>query len=190
MYTEWADRLSLALVSAYKEPDLSVIDMSKRAAVLALIVLDPEPALIYTLRARHLNQHAGEVCFPGGKFDPVDSNLCETALRETREEIGLPAPQIQLLGALPPRMTRSGMLVHPYVGLVPKAFEPRLNHHELELMFTVPLAAFAAGVQVRTDVFEHHGQRFRLPVYHYAEQTIWGFTAGVTQDLLSALNKC
>lgn len=183
----WQDALSIALREAYQEHELSVAEMSKRAAVVALISPDPEPSLIYTLRAKHLNQHAGEVCFPGGKFEVADANLCETALRETHEEIGLAGNLVNVLGALKPRTTRSGMLVHPYIGIAPKNFTPIINHHELDLLFKVPLSAFKSGIQIRTDVFEHHGQKFRFPVYAYKGQIIWGFTAGVTQDLLTLL---
>lgn len=179
----------MALMAAYQEPALSASEMSRRAAVLAIITADPEPSLIYTLRAKHLNHHAGEVCFPGGKYEPADTNLCETALRETHEEIGLAPNRVQVLGALKPRQTRSGMLVHPYLGVAPKGFIPRLNLHELDLLFQVPLVAFDRGIQVRTDVFERQGQQFRFPAYVYQGHTIWGFTAGVTEDLLTIFAK-
>lgn len=161
--------------------------LPKQAAVMVLLTDEAKPEVIFTLRAKHLNQHAGEVCFPGGKCEPQDANLLATALRETHEEIGLSPRVIDVLGALPARATKSGALVQPFVGKISANSRYTLNHHELDELFTVPLAAFAQGLQVRTDVFERNGQRFRMPAYVYEGYEIWGFTAGVTADLLSLL---
>ena len=162
-------------------------DFPKQAAVLVLLTDEVSPQLIFTLRAKHLNQHAGEVCFPGGKWEPQDNSLLVTALRETHEEIGLSPNMIDILGVLPARATRSGAMVQPFIGKIPADCRFTLNHHELEELFTVPLAAFRHGLQVRTDVFEHNGQRVRIPAYIYKGFEIWGFTAGVTAELLSLL---
>lgn len=159
----------------------------KQAAVMVLLTDEPFPEIIFTLRAKHLNQHAGEVCFPGGKWELQDSSLLATALRETHEEIGLAHQLIDVLGALPERATRSGAMVRPFVGKIPKHSRFILNYHELQELFTVPLASFAQGLQVRTDIFERTGQYLRVPAYVYQGYEIWGFTAGVTAELLSLL---
>jgi len=159
----------------------------KQAAVMVLITDSVEPELIFTLRSKHLNQHAGEVCFPGGKWEPQDSSLLTTALRETHEEIGISPNMIDVLGALPARTTRSGTVVQPFVGKIPTGCRFDINHHELQELFTVPLAAFHQGLQVRMDVFERNGLRVRIPAYVYQNFEIWGFTAGVTAELLTLL---
>jgi 8-oxo-dGTP pyrophosphatase MutT (NUDIX family) len=160
----------------------------RRAAVLLLLKDLPSPEVIYTLRAKHLSHHAGEVCFPGGMWEPHDQSLLATALRETHEEIGLHPSLVHILGALPERQTRSGTRVQPFVGRIPADCRFELNHHELDVLFTVPLADFARGLQVRTDLFERNGLRLRMPVYKYEDYEIWGFTAAVTADLLTRLN--
>ncbi len=159
----------------------------KQAAVMVLITDEASPKIIFTLRSKHLNQHAGEVCFPGGKWEPQDHSLLATALRETHEEIGLAPAMIDVLGALPARATKSGAMVQPFIGKIPSDCRFHLNHHELDTLFSVPLSAFEHGLQVRTDVFERNGQRFRIPAYVYEIYEIWGFTAGVTADLLKQL---
>ena len=88
------------------------------AAVLAPLVVLPEPTLIFTVRAPDLSRHAGEVSFPGGLLDPGEA-LSDAALRETFEEIGIASPDVEILGALPPVNTSvSGILVVPFVGMV------------------------------------------------------------------------
>ncbi len=159
----------------------------QQAAVMVLLTDSAEPELIFTLRAKHLNQHAGEVCFPGGKWEPQDDSLLTTALRETHEEIGLSPNMIDVLGALPARATKSGAMVQPFVGKISADCRFNLNHHELEELFTVPLIAFQHGLQVRTDVFERKGLRVCIPAYVYQSYEIWGFTAGVTAELLTLL---
>ncbi len=159
----------------------------KQAAVMVLITEEISPEIIFTLRAKHLNQHAGEVCFPGGKWELQDDSLLITALRETHEEIGLAPSLVDVLGALPARATKSGAMVQPFVGKIPAGCRFNLNHHELDELFSVPIAAFQRGLQVRTDVFERNGKTFRLPAYVYESYEIWGFTAGVTAELLKLI---
>jgi 8-oxo-dGTP pyrophosphatase MutT (NUDIX family) len=161
---------------------------SRQAAVMLLLSHSPKPEVVFTLRAKHLNHHAGEVCFPGGMWEVQDQSLLATALRETHEEIGLHPSLVQVLGSLPRRQTRSGTWVQPFVGRIPADCAFELNPHELDELFTVPLAEFGWGLQVRTDLFERNGVRLRIPVYHYQQYKIWGFTAAVTADLLTRLN--
>ncbi|WP_229837585.1 NUDIX hydrolase [Cellvibrio zantedeschiae] len=187
MNSEFWDALTEALKPQGDATQSFVGSFPKQAAVMVLITEEVSPEIIYTLRAKHLNQHAGEVCFPGGKWELQDQSLLSTALRETHEEIGLAPSMVDVLGALPARPTKSGAMVQPFVGKIPAGCRFNLNHHELEELFSVPLAAFQRGLQVRTDIFERNGVRFRMPAYVYEGYEIWGFTAGVTAELLSLL---
>ncbi len=89
------------------------------AAVLMPIVDRPEPTLLFTRRAAHLNTHSGQVAFPGGKREAQDPDLLTTALRESEEEIALPPHHVQLLGRLSEVVSLHGLRVTPYVGLIP-----------------------------------------------------------------------
>lgn len=187
MNREFWEALTTGLTPAADNPSFTG-EFPKQAAVMVLMTDEVSPQIIYTLRAKHLNQHAGEVCFPGGKWEIQDTSLLHTALRETHEEIGLAPALVDVLGALPARATKSGAMVQPFVGKIPPDCRFQLNHHELEVLFSVPLAAFHQGIQVRTDIFERNGQRFRMPAYIYENYEIWGFTAGVTADLLKVVS--
>lgn len=135
----------------------------------------------------HLRQHPGEVCFPGGMWEPGDKDLSTTALRETYEEIGLPAAQARLLGCLPQSHTRAGTPVTPFVATFDASFPLYPALAELDSIFTVPLADFHRGIQVRIDRFERQGQVFEAPAYHYQGYEIWGFTGAITAQLLRLL---
>ena len=158
-----------------------------QAAVLILISRGESPSILYTKRAMHLRNHPGEVCFPGGMWEPGDRDLSVTALRETCEEIGLPASEARLLGCLPQLHTRAGTPVTPFIASFDHSFPLSPCEAELDSIFMVPLADFRRGIQVRMDRFERHGRVFEAPAYHYQGYEIWGFTAAVTAQLLHLL---
>lgn len=159
----------------------------RQAAVMVLITDEPEPQLVFTLRAKHLTYHAGEVCFPGGMWELQDATLLASAMRETHEEIGVPSAMLEVLGALPIRHTRTGTKVTPFVACIPADYAFIPNHHELDVVFTVPLMQLMAELQIRVDTFEQHNKKYQIPVYAYQGYEIWGFTAAVTADLLALL---
>lgn len=160
-----------------------------QAAVLVLISQGENPAILYTKRAAHLRQHPGEVCFPGGMWELGDVDLFATALREVHEEIGLPASGINLLGRLPQAHTRAGTPVTPFVASFDTRFSLSPSPDELDSIFLVPLELFFSGIQVRVDSFMRDGRVYQVPVYHYGEYEIWGFTAALTAQLLRLIER-
>jgi 8-oxo-dGTP pyrophosphatase MutT (NUDIX family) len=172
-------------LEAQPEPVLAPGD--RLAAVLALIVERPEPAVVFTVRAGGLSRHPGEVSLPGGIVDP-DETPAEAALREAREEIGL-EPGPELLGTLPSVHTHvSGILVVPHVGVVdePPALTPATA--EIDRIVTVPLdELFAAESEVRWE--RPDGERWRGWVYEVADITVWGATGRMVHDLLAVLRR-
>ena len=87
------------------------------------LFLDPqgeELHAVFTKRRPDLRRHAGEISFPGGRQDPEDADLGETALREAEEEIGLGRSDVRLLGELPAVSTFvTGYEIHPFMGAIP-----------------------------------------------------------------------
>ena len=158
-----------------------------QASVMVLFTDAENPEMIFTLRAQHLTNHPGEVAFPGGMWETGDNTLLDTALRESHEEIGLSPAAVKLLGACKPRATRAGVRVTPFVGLIDPAIELVPSPDELDAVFRVPLSAFRAGIQTRTDIFSHAGKSWRVPAYQHEGYEIWGFTAALTQELITAV---
>ena len=113
----------------------------QKAAVLVPVIQNTSgPGLLLTERSTNLGSHAGEVAFPGGKEDEADDSLTATALRETEEEVGLGGHQVELIGELRPFVSKFGLLVTPYVGLVRPGITYRANPDEIASIFEVPIA--------------------------------------------------
>jgi 8-oxo-dGTP pyrophosphatase MutT (NUDIX family) len=145
------------------------------AAVLALLIEEPDPALLFTERAATLRRHPGEVSFPGGLVEPRDERLVETALRETEEEIGLDPRLPDVVGALPPIHTFvSGILVTPFVAVVRSLPVLRVSRAEIARVLTVGTATLSA-LEERREV--HRGSRpWTGWWYETDDATIWGVT--------------
>lgn len=156
-----------------------------QAAVLLAVTDEPEPRLVLTRRADQLNTHAGEVAFPGGKRDEADTTLAMTALRETEEEIGLSSSRIRVLGGLDPVVSRFGLEVYPYVGLVQMPFEPTPNQDEIESVFAVPLRYFLEQGPEYMHEVAFQDQTFRVPAWRYQDYVIWGLTAFVIVNMMN-----
>ncbi|GLK62096.1 coenzyme A pyrophosphatase [Azotobacter vinelandii] len=157
------------------------------AAVLVPITRSDEPELVLTLRASGLSTHGGEVAFPGGRRDPEDPDLVHTALREAEEEIGLPPGLVEVVGTLSPLVSLHGILVTPYVALVPDYVEYRPNDGEIASVFSVPLAFFCESPREATHRIDHQGRSQYVPCYRYGPYKIWGLTAMMVVELVNLL---
>jgi len=164
---------------------------SRRAAVLVPVLAEPEGLrLVYTVRKADLQDHAGQISFPGGSMDPSDGSLLETALREAEEEIDLSRDLVEIVGELeemyiPP----SNFRVSPFVGLLPPGAEMVIAPDEVEEIFTVPLKELLAPQTFRRMLWRRDGRDYEVPVFAVEEprREIWGATAAMTAALLARL---
>ena len=168
-------------------PEWTVAHNDPEAAVLIPLTDSLEPELVLTRRASHMNSHAGEVAFPGGKKDWDDRDLIATALRESHEEIGLPPSAVDVLGALDPARSKFGLMVTPIVGVIPKEQQFTPNEQELDHIFSVPLQYFLDTLP--NDVYEanYDGERFNAPCYNYEGNIIWGLTAYFIAEFMNQI---
>ncbi|MFD2312517.1 NUDIX hydrolase [Microbulbifer halophilus] len=159
-------------------------DLQGHAAVMLALTDEPDPEVILTKRSASLSTHSGEVSLPGGRWDLTDPSLEFTALRETEEEIGVPADQVRVLGPLWKRSTRWQVQVTPWLGVVSPDVKTTPNPGELDAVFRVPLSFFLADPRIRTDRITIDRRAVYLPAYQFREFEIWGFTAGVLTEFL------
>jgi 8-oxo-dGTP pyrophosphatase MutT (NUDIX family) len=158
------------------------------AAVLVPIVTRGEgPTVLLTQRTDHLNDHAGQISFPGGRLDPGDADARAAALRETEEEIGLPHAHVRLVGRLDTYVTRTGFEVTPLIGLVAPPFALTLDSFEVAEAFEVPLAFFLDPANRKTDSRLYQGKERHFFAFPYGERYIWGATAGMLVNLAEVL---
>ncbi|MDP2227475.1 MAG: CoA pyrophosphatase [Moraxellaceae bacterium] len=156
------------------------------AAVLVPVTDEANPHIILTRRASHMNSHAGEVAFPGGKRDATDSSIIATALRESNEEIGLEAGQVQIVGELDVFTSKVGLRVQPVIGVItePQRLDLRPNPGEIESIFRVPVEFFLTEKVSYTHRFRFMGQDYTVPSFNYDDYVIWGLTAFMIVDLM------
>jgi 8-oxo-dGTP pyrophosphatase MutT (NUDIX family) len=159
------------------------------AAVLIPLVARPEGlTMLLTQRTAHLNTHAGQISFPGGRAEKEDASPADTALREAAEEIGLDRSHVEILGRLPDYLTGTGYHVVPVVGLLTPPFEVAADPHEVAEIFEVPLAYLMNGAHHRRlSIDLPTGGRRSFYAMPYERFFIWGATAGMLRNLFHFL---
>ncbi|MEW9580824.1 CoA pyrophosphatase [Paraburkholderia sp. DGU8] len=170
------------------------------AVLVPLVVREPGLTVLLTQRADHLNDHAGQVSFPGGRHEPFDADAIATALREAQEEVGLAPSRVEILGALPDYLTGTGFCVTPVIGLVHPPFALKMDRLEVAEVFEVPLAFLMDPANHEERVFRFEGgeRRFFAMPYPRSQSAgahgqgvsevgghhfIWGATAAMLRNL-------
>lgn len=162
-----------------------------KAAVLVLFypTFKNKTNLILILRKTYKGVHSAQVGFPGGKVDPEDKNLIETALRETEEEIGVPRENIEILGELtevyiPP----SNFFVQPYVGITKSTPVFVGEEREVEALIEVKLEDFLNDNCLTTEILStSYMTELEVPAYRLNGQIVWGATAMMLSELREIL---
>lgn len=150
------------------------------AAVLVGLVEHPQGFnVLLTRRTDHLQHHAGQVSFPGGRVESSDQGPVDTALREAEEEVGLPRQQVEVVGYLDPYQTVTGFLVTPVVGFIQPPVIPQPDPHEVAEVFEVPLAVVLDRHNHQRHSRVYRGQRRYFYVLPYQDYYIWGATAAM-----------
>jgi 8-oxo-dGTP pyrophosphatase MutT (NUDIX family) len=156
--------------------------------LVPLFLAAGQPHAVFTRRRADLRRHAGEISFPGGRRDPEDADLKDTALREAEEEIGLPRSEVRVLGELPPTSTFvTNYVIHPFVGEIPAGLAWQISEREVDAVLEFPLDALRES-RTRTRM-ERRGISFETDAYVLEEHLIWGATARILESLLERLQR-
>jgi 8-oxo-dGTP pyrophosphatase MutT (NUDIX family) len=153
------------------------------AAVLIPVVDHPQPTVLLTQRSAHLNDHAGQISFPGGKIDPTDASPLDAALREAWEEVGLDREFIDPIGYLDLYGTAFGFRILPTVARVRPGFKLRISEAEVDDAFEVPLEFLMNPANHQMHSKEFRGIERWYYAMPYEERYIWGATAGILRVL-------
>lgn len=157
------------------------------AVLIPVIETKQRLELILTQRADHLRHHPGQISFPGGSIESIDSSLEATALRESHEEIGLRGANVELLGRLGDYYTVSGYRVTPVVGLVRKPFEPILDTSEVSRVLSIPLNFLMSPHNFSLQQVRYDNEMRQYFSTQYQDDEIWGVTAGIIVALYETL---
>jgi len=161
-------------------------DGTKLASVL-VVIYGEEPKVIMTKKSEILKIHAGEISFPGGKWDKKDEDLLTTALRETKEEIDLEIKPEQIIGQLKPvRTLNSGFTITPFVAVVDEL--SNLNHNfEVESIHHIPLEPFLKTLENDPDPNHHSIQE--MHIFKFNDQIVWGASARILKQIMDLFEK-
>jgi 8-oxo-dGTP pyrophosphatase MutT (NUDIX family) len=159
------------------------------ASVLVPLVQHDQVTVLLTQRTDHLNDHPGQISFPGGRAEPEDADAIATALREAEEEIGLHARHIEVLGSLPTYTTGTGFIVTPVVALIEPPFTVAADPFEVAEVFEVPLAFLMSPANHRRHGVEFGGVKREFLSMPWADAAaparqyfIWGATAAMLRN--------
>ncbi len=175
--------MDLSQVRRY-EPSVVTDEQRESAVLVPIIEHESNPQLLFTKRSENLDNHPGQMSFPGGKREPSDETLQDTAARESWEEIGLSPEQINFIGRLDDIRTVSQFSVRPFVGTIPDTqYSPR-NGEVAEVA--------VLAVAELTDLENYHSERrdhpyygdIRLHYFYVDDYTVWGATARILVQFL------
>ena len=160
-------------------------ELIKAAVLVPIFCRDGEYHLLFTKRSDRVPSHKGQVSFPGGAHSEADSSLLETALRESWEEVGLKAEDVEILGELDDTpTTTSGFNISPFIALIPYPYDFRLSHDEIDEIFEVPISALSHRDDWKLESYVFDNQVFINYTYEYEGRVIWGATARIVQLFL------
>ncbi|XP_048015228.1 peroxisomal coenzyme A diphosphatase NUDT7 [Megalobrama amblycephala] len=157
--------------------------LPKASVLIPLLLRDGQLHMLLTVRSINLKQHAGEVCFPGGKSESGDTDETHTALREAQEEIGLPSHTVEVICKLFPILNKAGLLITPVIAFIESSFEALPNADEVSKVFTLPLEFFTKEADhscypVSSIFSPTHSFMYTDPRTGNIHQ-IWGLTAAL-----------
>jgi len=159
------------------------------AAVLLPLLLRDEPHVLLTQRTDHLSRHAGQVAFPGGRADPKDVSLVETALRETQEETGIEPAFVTVAGFLDAYETGTGYAILPVVGILSEGFALMPQEREVAEIFEVPLSFLLDPANRVKQTREFQGRQRSFYAFTYEGHYIWGATAAMLINFSERITK-
>jgi 8-oxo-dGTP pyrophosphatase MutT (NUDIX family) len=153
---------------------------TKHSAVM-VVLYGQKCHVIMTEKPKTLEIHAGEISFPGGKISPRDSDLLDTAIRETREEISLHLSRKDVIGQLNPVTTlNSGFAILPFVAVLDD-MPDLLPNEEVQEILHIPAISLLKTISNDTD--PHHHSISEMYTFSYRSKIVWGASARILKQM-------
>ena len=163
---------------------------ARNAAVLALIYPDDsqQAKMVFILRKTYEGHHSGQISFPGGKQETFDPDLQATALRETKEEIGIPEEQISIIKTLSPVFIPiSNFKVQPFLAVCTEKLDFKRDPVEVEKILTLDFESILYNplIEIKHTYFD---KTYPLKAFEVNQVKIWGATAMILSEIIALLN--
>lgn len=172
-----------------ENPKEAISDTSLKPAGVMLLIYEKkgEYCILLNKRTNIVDHHKGEISFPGGRMDPEDTTLMETAFRETYEEMGISPKDVTILGELDDVPTNSRYLISTFVGTIPFPYPFKPSKLEVAEILEVPVTVFMNGnySPIRDRIVNKPVTKF--PSYSYGEHVVFGATARILSRFASLL---
>ena len=158
------------------------------AGVMVLIYpKNGDHCVLLQKRSSRVESHKGEISFPGGKRDPEDITILDTALRETHEEMGVHPQDVDVFGPLDQTATTSGFCTSPFAGTIPYPYEFSPQEEEVAEVLEVPVSSLLDRVNRRDEIRIADGDLQDAPVFAYDGHIIFGATARILDRFIELL---
>jgi 8-oxo-dGTP pyrophosphatase MutT (NUDIX family) len=157
------------------------------AVLIPLFFKNNQAHILFTKRTTNVGTHKGQISFPGGKKDDTDPDLGFTALRETREEVGILESDVDVLGKTDLFLTNTDFMVTPFVGTFEDPYHYKPNMDEIEKLIEVPLLHLLDDSIFRVQKLTRNGFKWNIHYYYYNEDIIWGVTGFLLSNFLSII---
>jgi NTP pyrophosphohydrolases including oxidative damage repair enzymes len=172
----------------YKKREISDNNLTPSAVLIPLFCHEGQIHILFTKRSTEVNSHKSQVCFPGGTYQPSDSSLLQTALREAEEEIGLKAQDVEIVGEFDDNVTQAtGYIISPFVAFIPYPYTFTPNNKEVEQIFSVPLPVLMDDANFRQGYHPTEDKSGPGYAYEHEGHIIWGATARILKQFIELL---
>lgn len=159
--------------------------LTSAAVLIPIFIHEDRHHLLFTRRTNTLRDHKGQISFPGGRCEPDDDSPLETALRESREEIGLDPEVVEIIGPIDDRPTmHTNYLITPYAGLIPWPVDLKIDPVEVAEIITVPIPVLLGKDAVKQEDDPLNDGTSEGFFYYHDGHIIWGATARVLRQFL------
>ncbi|MCG8411044.1 MAG: CoA pyrophosphatase [Bacteroidales bacterium] len=164
---------------------------ARKAGVMILLYpKNNELFVVFIQRPKYNGPHSGQISFPGGKAEKSDKNIIETALRETKEEIGIQTDNVKVFGQLTPlHIPVSSFMVYPVIGICKTTPNFIPDKCEVKKIIEISLSELLNPENCTTKDFTYGDISFVAPVYNPTGVTIWGATAMILSEFIEIIEK-
>jgi 8-oxo-dGTP pyrophosphatase MutT (NUDIX family) len=180
----------MLMAPSLRRPANVPIPMRNSGVLLLLYPVNDRLFTVFMKRTEYGGPHSGQISFPGGKFEDGDRSLVETALRESREEIGISPDAIEVLGTLSPlHIPISNFRILPVIGFMPEKPVFTTDSHEVDYLIETALEVLLKPEIVKTKTMMFGDLSFEVPYYDIDGNHLWGATAMMLSELLEVVRR-